>query len=40
MMYSNLNRMKNIEIPENLFSNLGESKKPKIVTKNEETNLI
>ena len=30
MMYNNVNKLKNIEIPENLFSNLGESKKPKI----------
>ena len=29
MMYSNVNKIKNIEIPENLFYNLGESKKPK-----------
>ena len=30
MMYNNVNKLKNIEIPENLFSNLGESKKTKI----------
>ena len=28
-MYSNVNKIKNIEIPDNLFSNLGESKKNK-----------
>ena len=41
-MHSNVNRIKNIEIPENLFSNLGESKKPKKTTtiSKEETNRI
>ena len=28
-MYNNTNRLRNIELPENLFSNLGESKKNK-----------
>ena len=31
MMYNGTNKIRNIALPENLFSNLGESKKPKIV---------
>ena len=37
MMYSNSNKIRSIELPENLFSNLGASKKPKIVPTIEKT---
>lgn len=35
-MYSNHNRLRNIELPENLFSNLGETKKIKPILPKEE----
>jgi len=36
MMYNNPNKVRNIELPENLFSNLGETKRPKIIPINED----
>lgn len=35
-MYSNSNRLRNIELPENLFSNLGETKKIRTIIPREE----
>ena len=39
-MYNNVNRLKNIELPENLFSNLGESKKKKKETTPKEEKIL